>query len=93
MDTYKEGNGKPVIIQGLDIMDVVGFINKKNKTFQAMFLSDLETVLKENSTTYKFIRKIFLDTMNNYTRSLLRVIFGNIEEDDGKDNRPKHGTI
>ena len=88
MDIDGEGLGKPVIIQGLDIMDIVSFINKKNKTFQAMFLSDLENQLAPGNPVYKYIRKIFLDTMNNYTRSLLRVLFGNIEE-DGKNNITK----
>jgi hypothetical protein len=67
-------NGK--VIQELDVVDVVNFIGKKNKTFQAIFLTDLEEVVGKDTQTYVAIRKLFLDTLNNYTRSVLKLIFG-----------------
>lgn len=68
-----------VVIQGLDVLDVVRFIGKKNKKFQAILLNDIEDVLGSDSQEYKLVRKLILDGFNNYTRSVLRVIFGDIE--------------
>jgi hypothetical protein len=70
---------REVIIQGLDIMEVIGFITKKNKRYQAMSLQELETILPADSEEFKMIRKLFLDGYNDYTRSILRIIFGDIE--------------
>ncbi len=70
----------PVAIQGLDILDVQDFITKKNKKFQAILLSDLEDILDPDSDSYKQVRKLILDSFNNYTRSIFRVIFGDLEE-------------
>jgi hypothetical protein len=43
-------------------------------------LSDLELLYPDrNVREYKIARKIILDGMNDYTRSLLRVLFGEVE--------------
>lgn len=68
--------GKGEIIQGLDLLDVVNFINKKSKTFQAIFLQDLEEIIPKDSESFIAIRKLFLDSFNNYTRSVFNIIFG-----------------
>ena len=68
-----------VIIEGLDVIDVVRYITKKKDKFLAIALSELEDVMDENGNEYKFIRKVFLDAFNDYTRSILRTFFGNIE--------------
>lgn len=68
------------IIQGLDIIDILKFITKKNKKFQAIFLNDLEEVLNSNSDEYRIVRKLYLDSQNNFTRSILRAIFGDVED-------------
>jgi hypothetical protein len=65
------------IIQGLDVMDIVTFTERKNKKFQAILLQDLEEVLDKDGDEYKMVRKLVLDCLNNYTRSILRTIFGN----------------
>jgi len=65
------------IIQGLDVLDVVYFVKKKNKKFQAILLQDIEQVLGKDSPEYAEVRKLILDSYNSYTRSILRVIFGN----------------
>lgn len=65
------------VIQGLDLMDVVYFVQKKNKKFQAILLQDVENVLNKDSEEYREVRKLVLDSYNAYTRSILRVIFGN----------------
>ena len=68
-----------IVIQGLDLIDVVNYISKKNKKFQAIILSDLEGVLDKDSTEYMLVRKLILDVLNNYTRSIVRTIFGDVE--------------
>jgi hypothetical protein len=73
-----------VVIQGLDLIDIVKFAEEKSKKYSAMCLSDLELVLPKDSEQYKEVRKIVLDTFNNYKRSLLRVIVGDVEYLIGK---------
>lgn len=68
-----------VVIQGFDVIDVLNFIATKNKKYQAIFLNDLERIVAPDSEEFQAIRKLYLDSQNNYTRSVLRVIFGDIE--------------
>ena len=68
-----------VIIQGLDLQEIIGFIEKKNKKYQAITLSEFEEVMDRNSAEFRAIRKVTLDNYNNYTRSLVRAIFGDVE--------------
>lgn len=65
------------IITGLDLLDIIGFIGRKNKSYQAILLSDIEEILGKDTKEFSQIRKLILDGFNNYTRSVLRVIFGN----------------
>jgi hypothetical protein len=74
-----------VLIQGLDLQDIIGFIEKKNKKFQAITLSEYEEVMDRNTPEFRAIRKITLDNYNNYTRSVVRAIFGEVEP-ERKDN-------
>ena len=74
MDRQRE-----VIVQGLDLTEVIGFINRKNKRYQAMSLQELETIISKDSEEFSQIRKLFLDGFNDYTRAILRIIFGDIE--------------
>jgi hypothetical protein len=73
-----------VVIQGLDVLDVLGFVNKKKQRFLAISLNDLEEIFEakgmdRNSEEFQLVRKLILDLVNEYTRSVLRVIFGDIE--------------
>ena len=70
---------KGVVVQGLDLIDIITFISKKNKKFQAITLSEYEEILDKNSAEFKAIRKVTLDNYNNYTRSVVRAIFGDVE--------------
>jgi hypothetical protein len=72
---------RDMLIQGLDLVDVIHFIAKKNKTYLAIMLHDLEEVVDKDSPEFAKIRKIMLDGINEYTRSINRVIFGNDFED------------
>lgn len=68
------------IIQGLDTIDVAKIISKKNSKFLAIGLQELEESLDKNDESFNNIRKIFLDNFNDYTRSIMRIIFGDIED-------------
>lgn len=72
-------NDRDVIIQGLSLEEVIKFISRKNKRYQAMSLQDLETILSKDSDEFKLIRKLFLDGYNDYTRAIIKIIFGDIE--------------
>jgi len=67
-------------IEGLDLIDVTRYISAKRNKFMAMMLAELENTMPKESKDYKAVRKLILDGMNDYTRSLVRVLFGEVEE-------------
>lgn len=67
-----------VIIEGLDLFDVVTAIDKKMGKFIALTLQEIETLnIKEED--YKLIRTFVLNGFNDFTRSTLRLLFGDVE--------------
>lgn len=72
-----------VILQGIDLLDVLRFVMKKNKKYQATLLNAIEELFNDDPEAkvlfYGKIRKLYLDSQNNYTREILKVIFGDIE--------------
>jgi hypothetical protein len=76
MDGKKLGQ---VVIDGVDVIDLITWINKKNKKYLANGMDDVEKVLGKDSEEFIKVRKIFLDSFNDYTRSILVSLFGNIE--------------
>lgn len=71
---------KPVIfLQGFDAVDVVKYIGKLTRRYQKNLMNDIETVLPPGSKEHDEIRKFVLDSTNNFSRSIVRSIFGNIE--------------
>lgn len=73
-------NNNPIIIQGVNLLDLLKFIERKNKKFQATLLSQVEEIVDPESEKYLYIRKLILDSFNNYTRSIIKAIFGDIED-------------
>ena len=72
--------GKQVVtIDGLDLFDMISFIGKKNKRYLAIILADVEQIIDKDSKEFEAIRKIFLDGFNDYTRAIVRIVFGDIE--------------
>jgi hypothetical protein len=67
-----------VVIEGLDVIDVIGETSRKNRKFAAIFLNELD-ILVSDVKLKKEIRKLFLDNQNNYTRSIIAMIFGDVE--------------
>ena len=68
-----------VSIEGLDIFDILKFTKTKSRKFIRMGLEDFEAILGKDSSEFKAVRKVFLDITNDYTRSLLRLFFGDVE--------------
>jgi len=67
------------LFENINVIDVVEFLIRKAKKFEAVALSDIENVLVDRPEEYEVIRKIFLDTMNNYVRLILKTLFNDIE--------------
>lgn len=67
---------KTQIIEGLDIIDVVNHIDKKSRSYQAIMLQDIEQIISKDDPRFGKVRKVILDNLNEYTRSLLRMLFG-----------------
>jgi len=78
-DGHQERIGGTVVIDGLNMFDIINFIQKKNKRYMANALDEVEEVLDKDSEAFLMVRKIILDTMNDYTRSVFVTLFGNIE--------------
>jgi hypothetical protein len=66
-----------VFIQGYNTVDVTSFVSRMNKKFSAVLLSQLEELI-DDPVVYSKIRKAVLDSFNNYTRSIVNTIFGEI---------------
>ncbi len=68
-----------VVIQGLDLIDIISIVDKKKRKYLALILQDLEGILGVNSEEFKKVRKVILDNVNSYTRSLVRALLGDVE--------------
>ncbi len=62
-----------VEINGLDEMDILNAILRRQKRYLALMLQDVEQVMATEGN-YQLVRKIILDNFNDYTRSTFRVI-------------------
>jgi hypothetical protein len=77
-EEYKVKSSGAVFI-GFDILDLVSFISRLTKRYQANLLADIETSTTVSTEDYRVIRKLVLDSTNNFSRSLVKTIFGDIE--------------
>jgi hypothetical protein len=64
-------------IQGVDIIELIMDVGQKNKKFTAKTLQEIEAIMGKDSPEYPLVRKAVLDCFNNYTRSIMRSVFGN----------------
>ena len=71
-----EKEGK--VIQEIDILELIREIGTKNKVLQAKVLQELEKFVTD-PIKFQELRKFILDEQNSYTRSIVRLIFGDIE--------------
>lgn len=63
------------ISQSIDPLDLIDFIDRKNKVYQKNLLDKVEIAMK-NQTEYKQVRHLILDSQNNFARMLIKVILG-----------------
>lgn len=59
-------------INGLDELDVMNAILRRQKRYLALLLQDVEQVMEQSN--YQLVRKMILDNFNDYTRSMFRVV-------------------
>ena len=64
-----------VIIEGLNVLEVVKFLNDKNKKYLAITLNNIEDILDPSTEEYKLVRKEVLDGLNEFTRAIVEVLF------------------
>lgn len=66
--------------KGLNDFEIMKLINKKKKRYCAIALNDLEEeTLGLDEASFKRIRKVFLDNINAYTRSIFTIVGIDIE--------------
>lgn len=70
-----------ITIEGLDLIDLVNEIEKKDRRFKAICLQSIEECTSLDQEEFKIVRKVVLDSISSYTRSLIRFLFGEIEVD------------
>ena len=63
-------------INGLDLLDILGLIKRKQSRYIALLLNDIEEVLEFDQEAFSIVRKILLDYINDYTRSIFRILIG-----------------
>ena len=65
-------------LEGLPEIEIVKLINKRKKRYCAIALNDLEEEMG-NDENFQAVRKIFLDNINGFTRSVFAVIGIDVE--------------
>ena len=66
------------IFQEINVFEILGDIGSLNKVLNAKVLTELEKHIKDKDE-FTSVRKFILDEQNAYTRSVVRLIFGDIE--------------
>lgn len=64
---------------GLDEIDLIKIIDSKKNAYLKIALESLEREVIDKES-YQHIRKIFLDSFNEFVRSVLRLFLGDIEK-------------
>lgn len=72
-------NETGLITERINAIDVVAFLIRKAKKFEAVALNEFENILIDKPEEYEAVRKVFLDAFNNYVRLTIKSIFSDIE--------------
>lgn len=64
--------------KGLTEIEIIKLINKRKKRYCAIALNDLEEEIQDQEL-FKKVRKILLDNMNSFTRSVFTVVGISVE--------------
>lgn len=62
--------------KNLEVIDLMNYMDKKKRLHQKLILTELEKHFDPTSYEFKSIRKVVLDSTNDFSRSILRAIFG-----------------
>jgi hypothetical protein len=68
-----------IILEGFNVFDTISFISRMNKRHQASLLAQVEDLIGRDSVDYPVLRKLILDSTNEFTRSIVKNIFGEID--------------
>lgn len=69
------------VLPGLDGTDILNLLNRKKNSYIKSTLSTLEEAFNTSvPPTYEVVRKLFLDSINDYTRSVERALLGSTPE-------------
>ena len=63
-------------INGLDLISTITLVQRRQRRYIALLLNDIEGIMGKNSEEYRAVRKMCLDTINDYTRSIFRIVLG-----------------
>jgi len=63
---------------GLSELEIIRLINRKKSRYAAMTLTDLEELVLDKEL-FRQVRKIVLDNLNGFTRSLFAVVGVDVE--------------
>jgi hypothetical protein len=66
------------VFQEVDVFELLHEVGKMNKVLNAKVLQELEKHISDGDE-FMQLRKFILDEQNSYTRSIVRLIFGDIE--------------
>jgi hypothetical protein len=69
-----------IITQRVDLLEITNLISRKNKKLQAVALSQIENLLIDQPELYTQIRKIYLDSMNDFARLILTALYQDVEK-------------
>jgi len=69
-----------IITQKVDLLNLTDLISRKNKKLQAVALSQIESLLLDQPEIFTQIRKVYLDSMNDFARLILTALYQDVEK-------------
>lgn len=69
-----------IITQYVDLLNVTALVSRKNKKLQAVALSQIESLLIDQPEIFTQIRKVYLDSMNDFARLILTALYQDVEK-------------
>jgi hypothetical protein len=69
-----------IIVQKIGLLEITDLISRKNKKLQAVALSQIESLLLDQPEIFTQIRKVYLDSMNDFARLILTALYQDVEK-------------
>lgn len=64
------------VIQNVDALDIINLVQRKKRVHIRTTMDRLEKIIDKDSEEFVQIRKLILDHTNDFSRMLLKEIFG-----------------